>query len=266
MYWINGQLAESVPLSDRSFQYGDGCFTTILTKNGKPDLWPYHLDRMQQTLARLEIEQPDWQLVYQWVTDIAFSKPLAGIKIHISRGLGGRGYSPEGLHQTQVTISRFDYPAHYPDWQQNGVSLAVCKTKLGLNPLLAGMKHNNRLEQVLIKAELNSLDAQDGVVLDIQGHVIETSMANIFWVSGSTLYTPKLTMSGVAGVMRRHIIDIAKDHSISVIEDEFELTDVMTADEIFICNSLLGIAPVTHLANEHQYVVGQITKLIQNGL
>ncbi len=263
MYWINGQLAESVPLNDRSFQYGDGCFTTILTRNGEPDLWDYHLDRMQQTLSRLAIDEPDWKLVYNWVTAISYSDSLAGVKIHISRGQGGRGYSPKGIHQPQVTTSRFHYPTNYASWQQYGVKLAICETRLGMNPLLAGMKHNNRLEQVLIKSELDELQADDGLVLDLNDNVIETSMANIFWVKNSILYTPLLAMSGVSGVMRRHIIQLAKQTSLSMKEATFSLSDVVNADEIFISNALLGIAPVIQLADKYQYSIGPMTKFLQ---
>ncbi|MCE0494625.1 aminodeoxychorismate lyase [Vibrio salinus] len=263
MYWINGQVADSIPLNDRSFQYGDGCFSTILTCNGKPDLWDYHLERMQSTLTRLSIESPDWKQVSDWISQIAFPDTKAGIKIHISRGQGGRGYSPKGICQSQVTISRFRYPAHYGLWCDCGVKLAICKTRLGLNPLLAGMKHNNRLEQVLIKNELDKQDADDGIVLDIHQRVIETSMANVFWVSDGKLCTPKLTMAGVEGVMRRHVIQTVGQASLSVNEGEFLLSDLLNAEEIFICNSLLGIAPVIQLESQNQYSIGSITRYLQ---
>lgn len=268
MYWINGQLAEFVPLNDRSFQYGDGCFTTVLTRNGEPVLWDYHLDRMQQALARLAIDEPDWKQIYDWVTEISYPESQAGIKIHISRGQGGRGYSPKDIHNPLVTISRFHYPTHYLSWQQSGVELVICETKLGLNPLLAGMKHNNRLEQVLIKHELEERQAIDGIVLDLNDNVIETSMANIFWVKDNILYTPSLTMSGVSGVMRRHIIQLAQQASLTIKEETSALSAVMNADEIFMSNSLLGIAPVIQIAgtSQHsisQYSIGPVTKFLQ---
>ncbi|RQW64216.1 aminodeoxychorismate lyase [Vibrio viridaestus] len=262
MFWINGQLAESVSTSDRSFQYGDGCFSTILTRNGYPQLWDYHLKRLQSSLTRLAITPPDWKQVLTWISDIALPDDKAGVKLHISRGKGGRGYSPKGISQPSVTLSRFLYPEHYGDWQQNGIDLIVCDTRLGINPLLAGMKHNNRLEQVLIKNELEQKQATDGVVLDISGHVIEASMANIFWVSDDTLYTPQLHQSGVAGVMRHKILELSSQHSLRVVESSYVLDDLFAAKEVFICNALLGIAPVKAIENQ-KFTIGKTTKYLQ---
>lgn len=247
MYWLNGQPTDSISVLDRSFQYGDGCFTTMLTRHGVVEGWSYHLQRMQACLTALAIAQPDWQLVEKWLVRAASHDALAGLKLHISRGEGGRGYSATQVSTPNVTISDFAFPAHYYQWQQEGIELGVCQTRLGLNPLLAGHKHNNRLEQVLVKAELDQRQLTDGVVLNLSEQVIETSMANLFWCKDNVLYTPDLSMSGVAGVARRRVLELAERNQIHVLMGEFGLQELLRADEVFITNSILGVAQLRGL-------------------
>jgi 4-amino-4-deoxychorismate lyase len=265
MYLINGIKQQSIRLSDRSFQYGDGCFTTMLVKEGQVQFWPLHLSRLQSTTEKLSIDQPDWYQVEGWVKQLISDKPLMGIKILISRGTGGRGYSSEGCHDTQVVISAFDYPEHYLRWQSEGVELGVCKTLLGLNPLLAGLKHNNRLEQVLIKQEVSSLGVVDCVVLDIANNVIETSASNIFWVKDQILYTPLLNQAGVAGILRAKITHFASELDIKMKRVEAAIDELYHADEVFMTNALMGVVPVVKIAN-HSYQSSSVTALFQEKL
>jgi 4-amino-4-deoxychorismate lyase len=224
---------------------------------------------MEACLKALHIPFPDWQAVFEWAADAAMSDDYAGVKIHISRGTGGRGYSPNGIEGPTVTISNFPFPGHYADWQTNGVSLGVCETRLGIQPLLAGHKHNNRLEQILAKAEIEGTDFADAVTLNVQNHVIETTMANLFWVKDNNVYTPDLSVSGVAGVMRRKVLEFCVANSINVKVDTFQLSDLLDADEVWMCNSLLGVAPVTSIATPNQKIefpIGKLTQRLQGNL
>ncbi|MDE1351132.1 aminodeoxychorismate lyase [Vibrio aestuarianus] len=248
MFWVNGQPSQTVSLSDRSFQYGDGCFTTILSCHGKLQYWHWHVERMDACLLLLGIPSPDWSLVASWVEQVVLPADNAGVKIHVSRGEGGRGYSPTQNPDPKVTITVFDYPSHYIDWKDSGVELGLCRQRLGLNPLLAGHKHNNRLEQILLKAEMDAQGYVEGVALDILGHVIETTSANIFWATNDRLCTPNLDQAGVAGVARRRVLSIAQDLNLPISIDKFSLDDLLSADEVFITNSILGVAPVTKIA------------------
>ncbi len=269
MFWVNGIPQTHVSLGDRSFQYGDGCFTTILTKQGELVYWPEHIARMEACLKTLQIPIPDWEEVFEWANLAALQDENAGVKIHISRGIGGRGYSPKGIDDPRVTISNFALPAHYPQWQQSGVSLGVCETRLGIQPLLAGHKHNNRLEQVLAKAELERTEFSDAVTLNVQNHVIETTIANLFWVKDNNVYTPDLSLSGVAGVMRRKILEFLGFNNIKVELGTFTLSEVLEADEIWMCNSLLGVAPVKSITTPNQKIefpIGILTKRLQGNL
>ncbi|WP_047046686.1 aminodeoxychorismate lyase [Vibrio mexicanus] len=262
MFWVNGVKQDMISLTDRSFQYGDGCFTTLMTEEGKPLLWMMHQERIEACLNVLGIEHPDWSLLLQWIEQAALPSGKAGVKVHISRGEGGRGYSPTQVGPSNVTISTFALPEQYSAWRKEGVKLGVSQVKLGLNPILAGHKHNNRLEQVLAKADIEKQSLVDGIVLDINGNVIESTIANIFWVIGDTLYTPDLTLSGVAGVARRSVLEVAEKTSQAVEVGQYRLEALMKADEVFICNSLMGIVPVTRIADQ-EFKIGPLTKRYQ---
>ncbi|WP_199454901.1 aminodeoxychorismate lyase [Vibrio owensii] len=269
MFWVNGLPQTHISLGDRSFQYGDGCFTTIKTKKGELEHWQAHVERMEACLKTLHIPFPDWNQVFDWVMKAVLNDELAGIKIHISRGTGGRGYSPSGIEGPVVTISNFAFPSHYSSWQENGVSLGVCRTHLGIQPLLAGHKHNNRIEQVLAKAEIEGTEFTDAVTLNVQNHVIETTMANLFWVKDKKVYTPDLSLSGVAGVMRRKVLEFLQTNGYPVQVATFELSDLLNADEVWMCNSLLGVAPVSGIStpdNKIDFPIGKLTRRLQGNL
>lgn len=269
MFWVNGLPQTHISLGDRSFQYGDGCFTTIKTKKGELEHWQAHVERMEACLKTLHIPFPDWSQVFDWAMKAVLNDELAGIKIHISRGTGGRGYSPSGIEGPVVTISNFAFPSHYSSWQENGVPLGVSETRLGIQPLLAGHKHNNRIEQVLAKAEIEGTEFTDAVTLNVQNHVIETTMANLFWVKDKKVYTPDLSLSGVAGVMRRKVLEFLQTNGYPVQVATFELSDLLNADEVLMCNSLLGVAPVSGIStpdNKIDFPIGKLTRRLQGNL
>ncbi|WP_373948199.1 aminodeoxychorismate lyase [Vibrio pomeroyi] len=290
MFWVDGESQQTVDILDRSFQYGDGCFTTMLVKGGEIQHFHDHQRRVDECLKALRISTLDWDVVNVWLDSAhqhiqnnalhgtksldgsenrnETNKPhdeKAGIKLHVSRGAGGRGYSTKNIAKPTVTISTFAFPSHYSAWQDSGVELGVCQQALGLSPLLAGHKHNNRLEQILMKDEMDQVNEVDGVVLDISGNVIETTMANLFWRKGDTICTPQLTQSGVAGVMRKQVLTALNQAELSVTISDYCLSQLMQADEVFMTNSILGVAPVTRIS-ETQFNIGTVTRSLQGQL
>jgi 4-amino-4-deoxychorismate lyase len=217
---------------------------------------------MAQCLTLLNIPQPDWKQVLDWLTKAALSEPKAGLRLNITRGEGGRGYGSSGISFPNVVISRFNYPEHYIHWTTVGVELGVCEPRLGIIPSLAGHKHNNRLEQVLAKQDIDAQGLVDGVVLDINDCVIETTMANLFWVVGEKLYTPSLENSGVAGVMRRLILQDAREKGLSVEIGAYRLSELLAADEVFMTNSISCVIPINKI-QEKTFEVGHITRDFQ---
>ncbi|WP_286293471.1 aminodeoxychorismate lyase [Vibrio apostichopi] len=272
MFWVDGESQQTIDILDRSFQYGDGCFTTMLVRDGQIQHFHDHQRRVDDCLKALRISALDWDVVNLWldnalqhVQDNDLHNEKSGIKLHVSRGAGGRGYSTKNIAKPTVTISTFDYPSHYSAWQDSGIELGICQQALGLSPLLAGHKHNNRLEQILMKDEMDQADEVDGVVLDISGNVIETTMANLFWRKGQTIHTPQLTQSGVAGVMRKQVLTALNQAELSVTISDYCLSQLMQADEVFMTNSILGIAPVTRISDT-QFTIGAVTRSLQGQL
>ncbi|CAM3651919.1 Aminodeoxychorismate lyase [Vibrio aerogenes CECT 7868] len=262
MILIDGKSADVVPADDRSYQYGDGCFSTILTLNGQVQYWDYHRQRLESCLKVLCIPYPDWDEVLAWMSRVIKPEAKAGIKIHISRGSGGRGYAFPEKTSPRVMISSFAYPGYYSDLITDGIELGLCRQRLGLNPMLAGHKHNNRLEQILLKNEVTQLGYIDGVVLDIYDNVIETTMANIFWVKNDRFFTPALDQAGVAGVVRRVVTEWVQEEGKSLSVGSFSVDALLAADEVFITNSVLGVAPVIRMMAS-EFSVGEYTKEIQ---
>ncbi len=260
MILVNGTPQTHIEISDRGFQYGDGLFETLTVNNGKPVFLTQHLNRLTNACQRLYIPAPDLELLYAEVNQLCQNVKHAVLKIIITRGSGGRGYrQPNDIQPTRV-LSLHPFPDYPDSYQQQGITARFCTTRLGLNPTLAGMKHLNRLEQVLARAEWNDDTIQEGIMLDIHHQVIEGTMSNVFYSKNNQLYTADLTQSGVAGIIRALIMS----HE-SVIEHSYNQADLLAADELFVCNSIIGIWPIKQLAN-HAFKVGSKTKHLQNWL
>lgn len=184
------------------------------------------------------------------------------LKIIVSRGEGLRGYGlPDPCNVTRV-IQLSDL-ADFSSQSEQGVALRTCQYQLALNPVLAGMKHLNRLEQVIARSEWQDSEIADGVVTDQEGYVVECTMSNIFWVEGNIVYTPALERCGVEGVMRNHLIDSLKAEGISVEQGLYSMESLKQADEVFISNSLIHVWPVYKL-DASSFELGPITQRLQN--
>lgn len=136
------------------------------------------------------------------------------------------------------------YPAYYSQWRKQGITLTLSPIPLGRNPYLAGLKHLNRLEQVLIRSHLEQTDADEALVLDSEGWVTECCAANLFWRKGNVVYTPRLDQAGVNGIMRQFCIRLLAQSSYQLVEVQASLEEALQADEMVICNALMPVMPV----------------------
>jgi len=261
--WINGKQQAHIDVRDRGFAYGDGLFETIQISHGRAQLMERHITRMRSGAARLGFGST---VVDQLLEDlVAVSLPTDGVlKLTLSRGVGGRGYGYVADMEATRVIMLGPKPA-YANQAEEGINLRVCDTRLGLNPALAGIKHLNRLEQVLARNEWSDPAINEGIVLDYEGFVVEGTMSNLFWVKDGVIYSPSLERCGVAGVVRDFLIErlTADGHSVEV--GLYPLADVIAADEIFVCNSLIDIWPVKQLDSNH-YSLGPVAKVARKYL
>ena len=262
--WVNGKSQDQVSVSDRGLQYGDGLFETLPTVHGQISLLTYHLDRLYAGCERLAITAPARDKLQAELLNAARGEQRAVLKLLITRGGGGRGYRlPPGAESTRI-LMRHPWPDHPPAWSEVGIQLRVCSTRLGHNSRLAGLKHLNRLEQVLARAEWSERDPwQEGLMLDEEGAVIEGTMTNVFArLADDRQVTPELSRCGVAGVMRRHLLERAVRAGDPVHEVNLSLRELQESSEVLVCNSLIGIWPVRRL-DDRDYAPGAWTRRMQ---
>lgn len=270
MMLINGQPAESLPATDRGLQYGDGLFETLAVRAGVPCHLERHLVRLRAGCARLALEFDDFALLEAEITQLAAEQAQAVIKVLVTRGSGARGYRPTANSVCTRIVSRYPWPAYPAHWQQQGIRVRLCSLRLGMNPALAGLKHLNRLENVLARAEWDDPEIPEGILCDTAGRVIGGTMSNLFLVRDQTLLTPRLDQAGVAGITRQRVLALAARLKIRNEEAELSLADLYNADEsgineLFVCNTLAGIWPVREFA-QRQLPVGPITRRLQQDM
>ena len=250
--WINGVAQAALPAGDRSVQFGDGCFTTARVMNGEIQFLDAHLQRLQRATSSLRIEGVNWQALELEMATAAQPEQEGVVKAILTRGQGGRGYSAAGCSAPTRIVSVSGYPAQYHLWRECGVKLALSPVMLSKNPLLAGIKHLNRLEQVMIRMHLDQTDANEALVVDTAGCLVECCAANLFWRKGNQVFTPDLSQSGVDGIMRQHLIRVIESASPWVIHQVSETPETLSdADEILICNALMPILPVAEACDRH---------------
>ncbi len=260
---VNGQPATTIPVTDRGLAYGQGVFETILVSGGQPALLNDHFDRLIAGCQRLKIPSTGLlDALRQDLNCLDLPDEDAVLKITVTCGSGGRGYlTPEDAFPTRI-LALSPVPV-YPDKPQQGVSVHWCQTQLALQPLLSGIKHLNRLEQVLAREEWREIPCREGLVCDTRGFVIEGTMSNLFWLNDGTLHTPDLSECGIEGVMRRQVIAQATDWGVEICIGNYTQQQVMAADELFLCNSLNGIWPILKLGTK-KFKLGEFTDRLQS--
>ena len=243
--YVNGQRSDHISVYDRAFQYGDGLFETIAVINGNPALLDLHLQRLRAGLSRLAFPEFSMQPLVDDIQDKCQQFDTAVLKLVVTRGEGRRGYLPPATPKINV-LQAFS-EKHNNDSIVPAITLCFCNTQLGINPSLAGIKHLNRLEQVLAKKESHERGFEDGLVSDIDGNIIEATSANLFLWKDSKLITPDLERCGINGVVRQLVFNIAEKMDIPVVICNISTTDCKKADALFLSNSLNGIIPVKKL-------------------
>ena len=268
---VNGIIDAQVSPLDRGFNYGDGVFETCKMTNAKISLWKFHSERLLNSCKKLNIPV-DLNVIEVQLAKLVLAVDKvdvnsAIIKIIVTRGQGGRGYGISNVSNPTIVIGIFP-AAQYPDFYfSEGVNVRLCNQRLSCNKNLAGLKHLNRLEQILARSEWQDENIAEGIVLDVNDNVIEAVFSNIFLIKGGELFTPDLSEAGVAGVMRRFIIEIvAPEARVDIYIKKCALKDLINTDEVFLCNSNYGIWPVKKIIADkvHEFNANPITYKLQN--
>ena len=247
---INGVFTDYISINDRGLHYGDGVFETIACLNRQPQFLTEHLLRMQLAANTLSIDYPGDEVILSDVATLLekTSDDNCVIKLILTRGQGPRGYRSPHPQQVTRILQLSGWPHALHQNTEQAVSLCLCRHTVSSNSALSGLKHLNRLDNVIARNEWN--DAYyEGLLSDETGHIIEGTMSNVFFVRKKVLITPALDTSGVDGIIRQQIIQIASEQKIACEALHIHKKSIHNMDEAFICNSLIGITPVSSIEN-----------------
>jgi len=261
---VNGARGQGVSPLDRGIHFGDGLFETIACRGGRPRFLTFHLERLISGCERLQIRAPEPELIAGEVCELARDADRAIVKVLVTRGAAvGRGYAAAGKETaTRITI-RYPWPDEDVSKSHDGVKVCTLSMRLGENPLLAGLKHCNRLEQILARAQWPAdIDVSEGLLFSSSGNLVSGTLSNVFIVRGSIVQTPRIDLCGVAGVMRRVVIREMHQAGIRMQECVLRTEDLQEADEMFLTNARIGIWPVREL-NSRAILPGPITRRLQ---
>lgn len=239
---------------DRGLHYGDGLFETIRFTGACAPLWEWHMQRLLLGCTRLQLPAPDLAGLARRMRRQACAHPQSVVKLIYSAGGGPRGYARPQPLRPRVLV----HASALPPPGERLLQVRWCQMRLALQPKLAGIKHLNRLEQVMARAEWSDSGIDEGLMLDMHGHVIAATAANLFVRVDGRWLTPVLDQCGIAGIARRWMVA-------EVATDEVPLTVEMvnSADVVVLTNALHGPRQVGSLAGRRWIVDREVGYLQQ---
>ncbi|MGQ0428605.1 MAG: aminodeoxychorismate lyase [Gammaproteobacteria bacterium] len=240
---VDGRAGGHVDCADRGLNYGDGLFETLAVRDGRARFFDWHCERLEAGARRLALPLPERDLLREEIARA--SPPGRGVvKLVVTRGSGPRGYRPPPEPRPRRIVTGSPWPERDPSCWTRGVRVRWCRTRLGRNPALAGIKHLNRLEQVLARAEWDDDSIAEGLMMDDRGQVIGGTQTNLFVAEDGGFATPALSECGVAGVMRRAFLGWAAEQGLAVSDRAVPAAELATSDSLLLTNSLVGAWPV----------------------
>lgn len=265
-YLINGHFEQCLTPADRGFAYGDGVFRTMLVIGGQPNYWKTHYKKLVSDCNALGIVCPAEDVLLDDISRLFLpAEGSAVCKIVVTRGVSARGYMLPSVVKPTRVVSKSNMPAlpamHFTD----GVHLHMCQLRLSYQPTLAGIKHLNRLENVLARAEWQNPQYAEGLLLDAEDNIIECTAANIFVRFGQRVITPDLSRCGVAGVTRDLILSLLPSLGYQPSIENIPFASLADADEVMICNSLYGAWQVRSV-DKYQWPSTDMAINIRNAL
>ncbi|MBX2850095.1 MAG: aminodeoxychorismate lyase [Acidiferrobacterales bacterium] len=241
--WVNGVAEGQISIFDRGLMYGQSLFETMVCEQQGVLLFEAHLDRLQRGCNTLGIDLNITLLKDEISAAAEHVSNTAVLRASVTMGEGGRGYKNPDQPKPNRIVSLHEYPDYPTAYYHDGIELGVADMRLAAQPYLAGLKHGNRLEQLIARAQWQ-VDWQEALLLDMQDNLIEATQSNVFIVVDGELLTPDLSQSGVAGVMRNFILQNSKEIGVDCRIVPLSIADIESADEVIVCNSVIGLWPV----------------------
>ncbi len=244
---VNGAHSDLISIRDRGLLYGDGVFRTLVAVNGQAQHWPLHYQKLQQDCTALGFACPAFPLLSAELEQLLSNHPEGVLKLIVTRGLARRGYAPVSDVPVTHLWDVVSLPVYPVTWLSRGVKVRICDLRLSEQPRLAGIKHLNRLENVLAASEWHDSEIAEGLLLDAAEQVIEGTRSNVFMLLQGVLVTPDLSRCGVAGVQRARILAWAAQQQIAVAVRSVSLAELQQATEVMLCNSVFGVWSVCEI-------------------
>lgn len=261
--WFDiGADVEAAAAPGRGLQYGDGLFETIAVRQGEPRLWDYHFERLAAGCARLGLQAPGTSLRRQFQEALARSGAdtrycLAKIIVTATDTMRGYGRTMPSPSNARVGVFSATRPRR--ENYVEGVTTILCETHLASGSPTAGLKTLNRIEQVLARSECDAVGAFEGFTRDADGHLICGTISNMYVVRDNVVHTPSLDRCGVAGTMRRLVLEVLDRDAVEVRIGDVAVGDLEKADEVFVSNSQIGVVPV-RCCDTLRWPVGPVTQ------
>ena len=264
--WVNGRPDAALSPVERGLHYGDGLFETVACLGGRPRFLDLHLERLRGGCARLGIQFPEPDELSREILSLAAGPERAIVKLLLTRGPAlVRGYRTTGAEQPTRLALRYHWGEEDPRLAADGVQVRTAALRLAENPALAGLKHLNRLEQVLARREWSDGNIAEALMFSATGSLISGVMSNVFLVEGGRLRTPRLDRCGVAGVMRQVVLREAARAGIAAEESRLESADLARTRELFLTSAVIGLRPVRSI-DGRACEVGVVTRELQRRL
>ncbi len=261
-FLVNGEQSSSIDVNDRGLQFGDGVFETIRVHQGRPVWWQQHMDRLLEGCRRLRFTHlPDDKVLRAEACELSADCLTGTLKIIVTRGTSSSGYAaPADIMPNRVLQLRSG--TRHQSKSGQGIMLGISEQRITGSQQLSGIKHLNRLEQVLARMQCQAEGWDECIMLDIEDKVVEGSMSNLFIWQQDRLLTPLLGQAGIKGICRERIMSVAAAQGIDVQQCQLGLDDLQKSDGLFVCNSLIGIWPVVRYAGR-AFDTGANTRLLQ---
>ncbi len=261
---FNGALPESLWTQARGLHYGDGVFRTLLRSAGNWIDWDAQMAKLAGDAAVLGLESPSAAILRDEADRLVADVRDGVLKILLWRRGAARGYRGDARDCDRLLL-RYPLPVYEPSCWTQGIHAYVCGLRLSSQPQLAGIKHLNRLEQVLASRDWPN-SAQEGILVAAAGSPVCGTRSNVFWVRDGRLFTPELRDYGVAGLMRDRVRVLARNMEIPIETGSYPLQDLLNADEAFVTNSLIGVWPLRRLEGRDWHAPGAVTRRLAEAL
>jgi len=245
---LSEEGVSALSLSNRGFAYGDGIFETIRVVDASVPLLDYHRARFLRGAEALKLGDALALLALfdQSLENAVLQLQLKGhqsglVKLIAVRSEGGRGYAPAPSAHLDIFTQVFELPHYLESYYQQGIELGLCNYRLSEQPMLAGIKHLNRIDQVMGARELAG--EPEGLMLDQRGNVIEGTKSNLLVLRNGEVFTPELDLCGIRGTLLSALL-AGEVSGCSIQERKIRLEDLHQADGLLMINSVFGVWPV----------------------